>query len=77
MDNENQTIDQQMMVVASQYPHVVIELLKNSLEKRPLIADTEFATIINAVTLDVQSDMILKVSKLMEDIKNGSLFNKQ
>ena len=76
MDNENQpqTMDQKLMIVSSQYPDVVIQLLKSVMDFKPLIADTEFATVVNAVTFDVRSDIMMKVTTLMNDIKNGSIF---
>lgn len=77
MDNENQTIKQRMMIVSAQYPDVVLELLKSVIPKRSLVGDSEYATVVNAVTFDVQSDIITNVGELMENIRNGSLINNQ
>lgn len=77
MDNENQTIKQKMMIVSAQYSDAVLELLKSVIQQRSLIGDTEYATVVNAVTFDVQSEMLLKVSQLMEQIKSGSIINNQ
>jgi len=77
MDNENNTLKQDLAVISSQYPHAVLKLIQYSMVKNPLVGDNEFSTIVNAVTLEAQSNLLIGVTKLMEDIKNGSLFNAQ
>jgi len=69
-----QTMKQKKIALAqSEHAPIVIELLKDCIDQTPLVADTEFATIKNAITFDVQSTMLRKMVDLLEDIRQGKL----
>lgn len=73
-----QTKDQQKMAFAnSAHVAVVVQLLQECSTKKPLVEDTEYRTIVNAVTLDAQSNLILEFINQVNAIKGGSLFKSQ
>lgn len=78
MDNENNnSLKQQMMIVSAQYPLAVLEIIKSVIEQRSLVGSSQYETLVNAITFDVQSEMLLNVSNLMGKIREGSLINNQ
>lgn len=78
MDNENNnSLKQQMMIVSAQYPLAVLEIIKSVIEQRSLVGSSQYETLVNAITFDVQSEMLLNVSNLMGKIREGSLTNNQ
>lgn len=71
---ENQSLDQKKISFAqSQHIEAVIQLLKESTTKNPLVGETSHATVVNAVTLDAQSDLINNFIHAIDSIKKGSL----
>jgi len=72
--NEDQTLKQKKILLAqSEHAPVVIELMKDCITQVPLVAKTEWETIINTVTLDAQSTMLRAMVDLLEEIKKGKL----
>jgi len=71
---ENQTLVQKKIALAqSEHASTVIELMKDCMEQNPIIADTEFKTLVNAITLEVQGTMLRNMVDYLEKIRNGSL----
>jgi hypothetical protein len=75
MENEQTIKQRKIMLAQSEHASVIIELMKDCTSKIPLVADTEWKTIVNAITLDVQSSMMRNMVDLIEDIRKGSLHN--
>jgi len=75
MDPElNPTLKQRKIALAqSEHAPTVIELLKDCLEQSQLVGDTEFATVKNAITLDVQSNILKRMVDRLEEIRQGAL----
>lgn len=73
---ENQSMKQKKIAFA-QSPHIeaVIQLLREASTRNPLVADTAHATVVNAVTLDAQSNLIIKFIESIDSIKQGNLHN--
>lgn len=73
---ESQSMKQKKIAFA-QSPHLeaVIQLLRESSAHNPLVGDTSHETVVNAVTLDAQSSLVMEFIKQVEDIKTGSLHN--
>lgn len=73
---QNQTIKQKKIAFA-QSPHLeaVLQMLKEASTHNPLVADTAHATVVNAVTLDAQSNLIIEFIRQVDDIKGGGLHN--
>jgi len=75
--DDNQTIKQQKIAFAqSEHTEAAIQLLRETIAPKPLVGDNEYSTIVNAVTLDAQSEMINKFIQAIVAIKNGSLHQK-
>ena len=79
MENENeQSLNQKKMALAaSEHAPVIVELMKDCMSQNPLIAKTEWETIVNAVTLEVQGTMLRSMVDLLEKIREGSLHNEE
>lgn len=75
---ENQS-EAQKQIAFAQSGHVeaVISLLKECSRLEKLVGDTEYATIINAVTMDSQSEMIIKFINRIDFIRSGGLLTEQ
>lgn len=73
---EDQTKIQRIISLAqSEHAQAVLELLSECTVKQPLIASDEFNTIVRAVTLDAESNLILRVSDKINSIKRGEIQN--
>lgn len=73
MENE-QTIKQRKIALAqSEHASVIVELMKDVTAKTPIIADTEWQTIVNALTLEIQSTMMRDMVDYIERIRQGVL----
>jgi hypothetical protein len=71
---DNQTLKQKKIALAqSEHAPIIIELMRDCLSQTPLIADTEWKTIVNTITLDTQSTMLRSMVDLLENIRKGSL----
>lgn len=54
-----------------------IQVIKESFEVSPLIGETEYETVVNAVKFDTQQNVMLSFLKRLEFIQQGGLINKQ
>jgi len=72
-ENEQSTKQKKIALAQSEHAPTIILLLKDIMDQSPLIADTEFKTIVNAITLDVQSTILRKMVDYLEEIRQGSL----
>ena len=75
MDETNQSLKQRKIALAqSEHAPTVIELMKDCMDQVPaLIADTEWKTVVNAITLDVQGKMLTTMVDHLEAIRKGAL----
>jgi hypothetical protein len=75
MPEENQSLVQKKIALAnSEQASVVIELLKDCMLHSPIVAKTEWETIVNAITLEVQGTMLKNMVDYLEDIRKGKLY---
>lgn len=71
---ENPTAKQQKIALAqSEHAPAIIELMKDCMSQTPIIADTEWQTIVNAITLEVQGTMLKRMVDYLEEIRQGAL----
>ena len=69
-----QTLKQKKIALAtSEHAPVIIELLKDCMQQPAIIAETEWKTIVNAITLDVHGALLRAMVDYLEAIRNGSL----
>ncbi len=59
--------------VQSEHVEAVIAILRDSTKKTQLVGDNEFLTVVNAVTLDAQSNLIIEFINQIDFIKKGGL----
>jgi len=76
---ENQSKNQKKIALAqSVHAPVIIELIKDCMGTNPqLIGKTQWATVVNAVRLEVQGNILNAMVKYLDEIRNGSLSGKE
>jgi predicted secreted Zn-dependent protease len=78
MDENEQSLKQKKILLAtSEHAPIIIELMKDCMPQVPIIAKTEWETIVNAVTLEVHGTMLRTMVDYLEEIRKGSLHNPQ
>jgi len=76
MENEqqNQSLNQKKMALAaSEHAPIIIELMKDCMSQVTILGETEWKTIVNAITLEVQGTMLRTMVDHLEGIRRGSL----
>jgi len=74
MTENKQSMDQKKMALAaSEHSPVIIELMKDCMSQTPILGKTEWETIVNALTLEVQGTMLRGMVDLLDNIRKGSL----
>lgn len=77
MESE-QTIKQKKIALAtSEHAPIIIELMKDCMAQVPIVAETEWKTIVNAITLEVQGTMLRTMVDHLEGIRKGSLHEQE
>ena len=61
------------MLAQSEHAPIIIELMKDCMIQGEIIAGTEWQTIVNAITLDVQGTMLRNMVDYLEKIRQGVL----
>ena len=75
-EETEQSLKQKKIALAqSEHAPIIIELMKDCMSKNAIIEKTEWQTIVNAITLDVQGTMLRNMVDLLEDIRQGGLHN--
>lgn len=82
MTEENlipQNLNQKKTLLArSEHAPLIIELMKDCMTKNnKLIAKTQWDTVVNAITLDVQGNMIQAMVNYLDHIQKGGLMEQQ
>jgi hypothetical protein len=73
MDPEQSMKQKKIAFAQSDHIEAVVALLRESCRQEKLVGDTEYETVVNAVTLDAQSDLIIKFINQIDFIKQGGL----
>ena len=76
-ENEQSLNQKKMALAASEHAPIIIELMKDCMPTSPIIGSTQWKTIVNAITLEVQGTMLRAMVDHLEDIRKGSLHTKQ
>ena len=66
MENEQSLKQKKIALAQSEHASVVVELMKDCMSKSPIIAKTEWETIVNAITLEVQGTLIRTMVDYLE-----------
>ena len=70
---EQSLVQKKIALATSEHAPIIIELMKDCMSQTPLVAKTEWETIVNAVTLEVQGTMLRTMVDHIESIRKGSL----
>ena len=75
---EDQNLKQKKIALAqSEHAYTIVELMRDCTSKNPIIADTEFKTLVNAVTLEVEANLMMRVVDYIEAIRKGVLHDQK
>jgi len=69
MPEDPNILKQKIEFANSAHVAIVIQILKECSRQEKLVGDTEYATIVNAVTMDAQGEMIIKFINSLDAIK--------
>lgn len=72
-ENAQSAEQKKMSLAASEHAPVIIELMKDCMINTPIVAKTQWDTIVNAVTLEVQGTMLRNMVDLLEKIRKEGL----
>ena len=71
--NEQSLKQKKIVLATSEHAPIIIELLKDCMAQSEIVADTQWKTIVNAITLEVQGTMLRTMVDHLENIRKGSL----
>lgn len=78
MDQETQSVNQKKIAFAqSEHVEAAFAILKGCIHTGALMGKSEYETIVNAATMDAQSNMLLKFADTIDFIKRGGLVNSE
>jgi len=77
MLDEQSEIQKKIAFAQSDHIATVISLMKECAQQQKLVGDTEYETVVNAVTMDAQGAMIIKFINAIDFIKQGGLVTQQ
>jgi len=70
----NTTLKQKLIALAqSEHASSVVELIRLCRPNIPLVAGTEWQTIVNAITIDTHGTVMLGVADLIDRIRKGEI----
>ena len=77
MPDQQSVIQKKIAFCQSEHIETVVSILKECSRQEKLVGDTEYATVVNAVTMDAQGDMIIKFINTIDFIKKGGIVTEQ
>lgn len=77
METEQTLKQKKISLAQSEHAFTIVELMRDCTSKSPIIADTEWKTIVNAITLEVEANMMRRMVDYIEEIRKGSLHDTQ
>lgn len=77
METEQSLKQKKIALAQSEHGFIIAELLKDCRTNNPIIADTEWATIVNSLTLEIESNLILRLVDYVNRIREGQLHDKK
>lgn len=73
-DAKEQTLKQRKIALAqSEHAFTIVELMRDCTSQKPIIAKTEWETIVNALTLEIEANMMKNMVDYIESIRKGAL----
>ena len=76
--SEQQSLNQQKIALAqSIFAPILVELVKDVLKQVPIVGNSEWETVRNAIIVDTSSTILRDLVDHLEQIKRGSLIGKK
>jgi len=70
----DQSLEQKKMLLAgSDHAPIIIELMKDCMANKPIVEDTEWMTIVNAITLEANGTMLRGMVDHLEAIREKGI----
>jgi len=73
MENEQSLKQKKIALAQSELYSTIVEIMRDCTSKNPIIADTEFKTLVNSITLEVEANFMMRVVDYIEAIRKGAL----
>lgn len=75
MENEQTLTQRKIALAQSEHYATIIELMRDitTSSKNPIIGDTEYKTLLNAITLEVEANMMRNMADYLDKIRKGAL----
>ena len=73
-ESEQSMIQKKIALATSEHATIIIELMKDCIERGPIVGKTEWDTSVNAITLEVQGEMLVKMTDRIEAIRQGKIY---
>jgi hypothetical protein len=72
-ESKQSMVQKKIALAGSEHAPIIIELMKDLMQTNPIIGKTQWDTIVNALTLEIQSDMLRGMVDYLEKIRKGEL----
>lgn len=70
----DQNLKQKKIALAqSEHAPIIVEIIKDCIPQTPLVANTEWETLRNAIIFDTYSTMVVNVVEYLDKIRQGIL----
>ena len=73
MENEQSLKQKKIALAQSEHAYIILELVRDCMPQTPILAPTEFQTLVNAITLDAMSTLLRDLADHIEGIRKGKL----
>ena len=73
-ESEQSMIQKKIALAGSEHATIIFELMKDCMSKNSIIGKTQWDTIVNAITLEVQGTMLKDMVDYIENIRQGKIF---
>lgn len=73
MENEQSLKQKKIALAQSEHAYIILELVRDCIPNTPILAATEFQTLVNAITLDAYSTLLRDLADHIEGIRKGKL----
>lgn len=73
MESEQSLKQRKIALAQSEHASIVAHIIRDCIPQTPLVTSSEWETIVNAITFDAYSSMVLNVVDYLDRIRKGEL----
>lgn len=73
MESEQSLKQRKIALAQSEHASTLVEIIKDCMPQTPLVAESEWKTIVNTITLDANGTLFRSVVDYLERIRRGEL----